>query len=412
MGYDVCTRYAEKAVNCRHHIPDELSFDRIIEGKTLPPASLADFMVYLLYVSRDAETLQFFLWLKDYTRRFNDLAEHDTLLSPSWNPIIKKGTRLHNPGTEHVASSRTLLSKESFETDETFLEKKIQAQPYRVEINRIIQHYLLPRAPRELNLSYRVRDAVLQALETTTHPSAFKPCSDLVEQCLRNQSHPNFVRWAIENGRRPRTIILRQLCATSFIFYGIGQIFLILSGRCRWYRLALAPILFLGLLLLQAMFHGFCLLLYATGTRELRLWEMFASDEEVEAARKSALPLGIPLVPQNDSTTNVAEKPSNIDMPILDISTKSKGILPYTRARLNPFGPRNDFEHESWRNKWKRTPWYRRYSLTFTSCKTNLAERAITAYQGKIVLQSVAIATVLMILISTAFIFIPEVTIL
>ena len=81
-------------------------------------------MVYLLYVSRDAETLQFFLWLKDYTRRFNDLAEHDTLLSPSWNPTIKKGTRLHNPGTEHVASSRTLLSKESFETDETFLEKK------------------------------------------------------------------------------------------------------------------------------------------------------------------------------------------------------------------------------------------------------------------------------------------------
>ena len=140
---------------------------------------------------------------------------------------------------------------------------------------------------------------------------------------------------------------------------------------------------------------------------------MFASDEEVEAARKSALPLGIPLVPQNDSITNVTKKPSNVDPTTLEISTESKDILPHTRAVLNPFGPRNDFEYESWRNEWRTIPWYRRYSLTFfTSCKTNLAERAITAYQGKIVSQSVAIATVLTILISTAFVFIPEANVL
>ena len=244
-----------------------------------------------------------------------------------------------------------------------------QSQPYRTEIDKITQHYLLPGAPRELNLSYRVRDAILQALETTTHPSAFKPCADLVEQCLRNQSHPNFVRWAMENGRRPRTIILRQLCVTSFLFYVIGQILLILSGQCRWFRLALAPVLFLGLLMLQAMFHGFCLLLYAAGTRELRLWEMFASDEEVEAARNSALPLGIPLVPQNDPRSNMSDKLSDFASNISDTTIKSQGILPYTKARLNPFGPRNDFEHEPWRDRWKRTPWPRSKSSSDTPTK-------------------------------------------
>ena len=90
-------------------------------------------MVYLLYVSRDAETLQFFLWLKDYTRRFNRLTEHEASLSPEWYPATRPGTKLHKLGTRNnIASevlSHTLLSKESFETSETISEKKCKFIP-------------------------------------------------------------------------------------------------------------------------------------------------------------------------------------------------------------------------------------------------------------------------------------------
>lgn len=41
-------------------------------------------MGYLLYVSHDAENLQFFLWLQDYNKRFHELPESDQALSPSW----------------------------------------------------------------------------------------------------------------------------------------------------------------------------------------------------------------------------------------------------------------------------------------------------------------------------------------
>lgn len=41
-------------------------------------------MNYLLYIERAAENLQFFLWHKDYTRRFARLPEAQHELSPEW----------------------------------------------------------------------------------------------------------------------------------------------------------------------------------------------------------------------------------------------------------------------------------------------------------------------------------------
>jgi hypothetical protein len=43
-------------------------------------------MDYLKFVSRDAENLQFYLWLKDYTERFNALKNAEKSLSPEWKP--------------------------------------------------------------------------------------------------------------------------------------------------------------------------------------------------------------------------------------------------------------------------------------------------------------------------------------
>ncbi len=42
-------------------------------------------MGYLIYVSHDAENLQFYLWLNDYTNRFFAASKHDQALSPPWS---------------------------------------------------------------------------------------------------------------------------------------------------------------------------------------------------------------------------------------------------------------------------------------------------------------------------------------
>jgi hypothetical protein len=46
-------------------------------------------MDYLVYVEFNAENLQFYLWYKNYVRRFNALPDEEKDLSPTWVPEVK-----------------------------------------------------------------------------------------------------------------------------------------------------------------------------------------------------------------------------------------------------------------------------------------------------------------------------------
>jgi hypothetical protein len=43
-------------------------------------------MDYLVYITHDTENLQFFLWYRDYTKRFNALDDVERMFSPAWDP--------------------------------------------------------------------------------------------------------------------------------------------------------------------------------------------------------------------------------------------------------------------------------------------------------------------------------------
>lgn len=45
-------------------------------------------MDYLVYVEHNAENLQFFLWFKDYSARFDALSPDEKALSPEWVPVV------------------------------------------------------------------------------------------------------------------------------------------------------------------------------------------------------------------------------------------------------------------------------------------------------------------------------------
>jgi hypothetical protein len=46
-------------------------------------------MNYLIYVERSAENLQFFLWYRDYERRFADAKTADLALAPEWTQTME-----------------------------------------------------------------------------------------------------------------------------------------------------------------------------------------------------------------------------------------------------------------------------------------------------------------------------------
>ncbi|KAI0577804.1 RGS domain-containing protein [Pyrenophora tritici-repentis] len=320
-------------------IPEALSFDTIIAGGACPPCTVRDFMNFLKYIELSAENLQFFLWYRDYVKRFDNLPETEKILSPEWtgeknigealkNPrafnadaaAILKGTDFANEGkpteSEKGASNpfftppRTPTSLEQRRDDYSIDSfdgsvgvgkvdhtqraagafdsaglkwKPLSVQPYREEIDRIISIYIADNGSRQLNLSSKERTGLLHALQNTTHPSAFAEVITTVEWSLRCQAHPNFVRWTICNGNRARVIFARGLGLFGIAAGLIVAIILTLSSAGRAWRIISMIGFFIGISTLIAAWKGMCVVLHGMHHRHVRPWELFTSDDEQQA---------------------------------------------------------------------------------------------------------------------------------
>lgn len=157
-------------------------------------------------------------------------------------------------------------------------------QPYRDEINRIISTYIAEGSPRELNISSRERTAVLHALQNTTHPSAFKPVITSVEYSLRREAHPNFIRWTVCNGNRPRVVFARGLGVGTIVLAFFADLLITLSSANRGWRVL--PFLgwFIGIATLIAAWKGMCVVLHGMHHRHVRPWELFDENPELDDA--------------------------------------------------------------------------------------------------------------------------------
>ncbi|KAK3694818.1 hypothetical protein B0T22DRAFT_82542 [Podospora appendiculata] len=324
-------------------IPPALSFDKIIEGGTCPPCTTRDFMNYLVYVERSAENLQFYLWHRGYVKRFEQASTRDLALASEWTRTMEdeaamriqkdhaenlrrdpkssmvaevfqgtdfeKGSQIRmgsfsdsnpfstppaTPGEHEDLSDFVGSNATSYriQVNEAFSSAGLKApftiQPFRKEIERVIATYIMDGAPRQLNISDREQKAVLQALAYTTHPSAFRTISTLVESELRRQGHPNFIRWSICNGNSARVLFARVL-GVGLVASGLGAALVITLSRAgRGYRALAAIVFVLGIATLIAGYKGMCVVLHGMHHRHVRPWELFMADEEgVDEAKKS-----------------------------------------------------------------------------------------------------------------------------
>lgn len=156
----------------------------------------------------------------------------------------------------------------------------MSVQPYREEITRIISIYVADGGARQLNLSSKERASLLHALQNTTHPSAFSDVITTVEWSLRCQAHPNFIRWTICNGNRPRVVFARGLGVGGIVGGLIAAILITLSSAGRAWRVLSIIGFLIGISTLIAAWKGMCVVLHGMHHRHLRPWELFASDDE------------------------------------------------------------------------------------------------------------------------------------
>lgn len=134
----------------------------------------------------------------------------------------------------------------------------VTIQPFREEISRIIAIYIAEGSPRELNASARDRTAALRALAQTTHPSALEPLRKTVEDSLRFQAHPNFVRWSIRNGNGHRVMFAVGMGIGAITVGFLIAVLLTLSGGARAWRALAAVAWLVGVATLIAGGKGMC----------------------------------------------------------------------------------------------------------------------------------------------------------
>ena len=121
---------------------------------------------------------------------------------------------------------------------------------------------------------------MLYALQNTTHPSAFRSVVTTVEYSLRKQAHPNFIRWTICNGNRPRVVFARGLGIAGILAGLIADLIITLSSAGRGWRVLPFAGWFIGIATLIAAWKGMCVVLHGMHHRHLRPWELFADDAE------------------------------------------------------------------------------------------------------------------------------------
>ncbi|KAM0270222.1 hypothetical protein ACHAQH_009522 [Verticillium albo-atrum] len=326
-------------------IPPHLSLDRVLANKTCSPMSLYDFYMYLKHIEYSPENLEFYVWYKNYEARWakhsgqNDYESTEKDLSTA---STYHGSEGYSSETELGLKSEPLeavdlaeLSADPEPASQTaaqILEVALPkaactplAKPKRTardhlkaltsactnvcalpmdtlptlpgthpfdaapELSSIIQTYLLPSSPKELNIPPALRDAALEALKTSPSPVHLAPIAGHVYDLLRTCSHPNFLRLGVANGTLETVCVATSLgiaLTTAGLLFTFLRAFVPFTGaHSRLDLLASWFLWFLGLSFILSGLRGSCFFLLLFSRRQPLPWERFDDGASLSSVR-------------------------------------------------------------------------------------------------------------------------------
>jgi hypothetical protein len=219
----------------------------------------------------------------------------------------------------------------------------------------------------------------------------------IVEGTLRGQLHPNFIRWSICNGNKPKIFFVRVM-GVSHIFLGILICLLLtLSHASRWYRILPAPVTFIGVSTMVAAYKGLCIVLLSSGrSRNLKPWE----DMDDAVFSEGADSLNKSLRGDDEEATLAASNKS--------YSGSDKNPTRSTSMKrpksFETFGSANTFSDESWVEKYSQKPVMGKVFET----STWVQEPGVRSIQDKILYQSNIWGVILTLVITIVFVALPR----
>lgn len=164
----------------------------------------------------------------------------------------------------------------------------------RMEIETIKALFLVPGAPKELNIPSPMRRRVLEAIETSTDAKHLAPVSEHCWILLKSCSHRNFVRLGVSNGTFETVCMATGvgialtvtgfLCMLLLAFASPG-----FQQSSRWRGIGVWPMWSIGVGLILSGLRGSCFFLLLFSRRQPLPWEKFEDDASIVSQRSGIM---------------------------------------------------------------------------------------------------------------------------
>jgi hypothetical protein len=283
---------------------------------------------------------------------------------------------------------------------------QVTIQPFRKELDRVIATYLIDDAPRQLNLSDHEQKAALHALSFTTHPSAFRLVARQVEDSLRQQAHPNFIRWSICNGN-PARVTFAQGLGVGMVLAGlVVAVLLTLSGAGRGYRALAAVAWVVGFATMVAGWKGM--------VRSFSFFLSFFSPSPLSLCYGLKLTYMLLLNKKrlaNRTTTKQCVVLHGLhhrhirpwELFVSELDGDEDDLVHTTKGSFDSFGSANSYEDEPWVVRYRR----RNIVRKVFDRQVWVEEPALRQVQDTIFVQSILFGVVCAGLLTAVFVAVP-----
>ncbi|KAE8447247.1 hypothetical protein EG329_010941 [Mollisiaceae sp. DMI_Dod_QoI] len=328
-------------------IPRKLRLERILKNQTCSPMSLYDFYMYLKYIEHSAENLEFYIWFKNYEAgRLTAFPELPRALTPvdsssfsnSESSLAKPGnddkfpespitdtegqdnlnfedteiyariaafvSPMNSCGTNGCSSDSPLYKRpfsliEKIRTEEEAKEAGKTSTEIRdlrrTELETIKALFLVPGAPKELNIPAPMRKKALDAIETSTEAKHLEAIAEHCYLLLKSCSHRNFVRLGVSNGTFETICVATGLGIVLTVTGFLAMLLLAFVSpgfreSSRWRGIGIWPMWAIGGGLILSGLRGSCFFLLLFSRRQPLPWERF-EDEGVTRKRSRIIQL-------------------------------------------------------------------------------------------------------------------------
>lgn len=217
-----------------------VSFNDMINGCTCSPLTMVDFRKYLIHRYTD-ELLDFYEWYIDYCKKYNTIEKEE---------------------------------------------------PYKKEIDYIINLYFTEGSKKELNISQKSLEILLSKSKYSTNPKIFEDVIIEVNNLIQNVLFHEYINARTDNINSFTKIYRILIGIILILIYFVAIGIFCYKINSRWIRLSLLPLLVYSISLSITSYMGICSILNTKKRTEYMEWE---NDKTINKKHKLLIYLNLPI---------------------------------------------------------------------------------------------------------------------